>query len=75
MSKGHKKSLRSSRNKRSGKYAKQRMRTEANKLKRKRKLPFSIYIIISLCIIVITNLNERLYDGKNRNNTKSNEAE
>lgn len=30
--------LRSARNKKNGKYAKQRIRTEANKLKRKQKL-------------------------------------
>lgn len=62
MSKGHKKSLRSAKNKRSGKYAQQRIRTEVNKLKRKRKLPFSIYNDIYLCIMVLINLNERIYD-------------
>lgn len=38
MSKGHKKDLRSSRDKRSGKYVEQRKRTEANRLKRQEKL-------------------------------------
>jgi len=38
MSKGHKKLLRSGRNKKSGKYVLQRQRTEANKAKRKARL-------------------------------------
>lgn len=67
MSKGHKKQLKTSRNKRTGKYAEQRIRTEANKLRRKQKLLdkglFSCYVVAMIALFSLSSLYLLSKDG------------